>query len=468
MNKENAKILIADDLKDMRQVLIKLLKREGYVIVTADNGSTALELVRKEHPDAVIMDIKMPVMGGIEALKQMKKLSRTLPVILMTAYGEIETAIEAVKLGAYDYIIKPFDNEKIVITLKNALAELKLKREVKTLRSSLEDKSPIKELMGTSSELKRVFFQVERVAPTNFTVVLYGETGSGKELIARTVHHQSPRRKEEFIAVDCGAIPETLIESELFGHEKGAFTGAERRKEGYFELASKGTLFLDEIGNLPKSMQIKLLRVLEDHYVRRLGGKEIIKVDIRIIVAGNEKLEDLVKAGKFREDLYHRLNEFTIEIPPLRNRKEDIISLSRKFVDITNRELDKNVRGFSASALICLFNYDWPGNVRELKNVVRKAVLMSDDIIEPENLPIKNPRSKTDSVSKIANQQFEIETDPDKDLSLKDIVKKVTRDVEKQVISKILKQTNGNKSKAARILKIDYKTMHCKAKEYGV
>jgi len=468
MKKKDAKILIADDLKDMRMVLSTLLKREGYNTITADNGSTAVELARKELPDAVIMDIKMPVMDGIEALKQIKKFSQTIPVILMTAYGEVETAVEAVKLGAYDYIVKPFDNEKIIITFKNALAELRLKREVKTLRSNLEGKSPISEIMGTSNELKRVFLQVERVAPTNFTVVLYGETGSGKELVARAIHNQSPRRKGEFVAVDCGAIPETLIESELFGYEKGAFTGADKRKEGVFELASRGSLFLDEIGNLPKSMQSKLLRVIEDHCVRRLGGKENIKIDIRIILACNEKLEDLVKAGKFREDLYHRLNEFTIEIPPLRKRKEDIISLSRKFVDITNQELDKNVRGFSESALKCLFNYNWPGNIRELKNVVRKAVLMADDIIEPENIPIKKSRLKTDPIDRLISQPFKIKKIDDKDFSLKDIVKKVISDVEKQVISEVLKRTKGNKSKASRILKIDYKTMHCKVKDYRI
>ena len=464
----NTKILIVDDLKDMRIVLAKVLKKEGYKTVTAGNGFTAIKLVRSERPDAVIMDIKMPKMDGIEVMKRMKKIKDNIPVILITAYGEIETAVQTVRLGAYDYITKPFDNAKIIITLNNALKEHSLKYEVKRLRLRLKSKAPLSEQMGSSNQIKRVTNLVNSVSPTNFTVILYGETGSGKELVAMSIHNQSLRRNNKFIAVDCGAIPETLIESELFGYEKGAFTGAEGRREGYFELASKGTLFLDEIGNLPMKMQSKLLRVLEEYNIRRLGGREYIEVDIRVIVASNSRLDRLVKTEKFREDLYHRLNEFTIEMPPLRNRKEDIIYLANRFLDECNLELNKNVQGFSESALECLHNYDWPGNVRELRNVVRRAALMADDKVESVNIPTIKSRLNTDSFDRPISQLINVEKGTYNEFSLKEIVKKRVSDIEKHVITDVLKHTGGNKSKAARILKIDYKTLYYKIKEYDI
>ncbi len=462
--RNNIKILIVDDLQDMRILLTNVLKKEGYKTITAKNGFTAIELVKKELPDAVIIDVNMPEMDGIEAMKQIKKINGNIPIILMTAYGEIEAAVQTVKLGAFDYIEKPFDNAKMIITLNNALNECSLRYEVKKLRFNLKMEASLFEQMGSSNEVKKVFNLVKSVSPTNFTVILYGETGSGKELVARAIHNQSLRNKNIFIAVDCGAIPETLIESELFGYEKGAFTGAEEKREGYFELASKGTLFLDEIGNLPIKMQSKLLRVLEERNIRRLGGKEDIKVDIRVIVAGNTKLEKLVQAERFREDLYHRLNEFTVEIPSLKHRKEDIIYLSNRFLDEGNLELNKNVRGFSELALECLLNYNWPGNVRELRNVVRRAALMAVDMIEPVNIPIKKSGSNIDSPVYPISQLINVEKGTYSKFSLKDIVKKT----EKHAIIDVLKHTGGNKSKAARMLKIDYKTLHYKIKEYDI
>ena len=468
MVNSNAKILIVDDLEDMRYVLKNVLEKEGFKTITSDNGSTAVELVRKELPDTVIMDIKMPEMDGIESMRQMKDIDPVLPVILMTAYGDIETAVQAVKLGAYDYILKPFDNENVVITINNALTELDLKREVKTLRSKLHDKAPLTELMGSSNEIKRIDRQIKCIASTNFTVILYGETGSGKELVARAIHNQSSRREAKFVTVDCGAIPDTLIESELFGYERGAFTGAEKRKEGYFESASKGTLFLDETGNLLKHMQSKLLRALEERLIRRLGGTKDMEIDIRVIVAGNEKLEKLVHNGRFREDLYHRLNEFTIEISPLRERKDDIIYLAKRFLDTTNLELNKHVQGFSDTALECLLNYDWLGNVRELRNVIRRSALMVDDIIEPDNLMIKKSNLNKNLLDLQTNQSYEEKKDVDNGLSLKKIVKRSISDIERRVIIDVLKRTGGNKSKAARILEIDAKTMRHKIREYGI
>lgn len=467
---DEKKILIADDLQDMRTVLTNILGREGYKTETAKDGLSAVELVRKEPPAAVIMDIRMPEMNGMEAMKQMKKIYPAMPIILMTAYGEIETAVQAVKFGAYDYISKPFENEKIVITLKNALSERNLKREVEVLRINIKRRTSLSELMGSSVEIKGVYNQVNSVSPTNFTVVLYGETGSGKELLARAIHNQSSRRECPFVAVDCGAIPETLIESELFGYEKGAFTGADRTKRGYFELSNKGTLYLDEISNLPKKMQSKLLRAIDEQRIRRLGGEEDIEIDIRVLVASNIKLENLVNTGKFREDLYHRLNEFVIEIPALRNRKEDVLYLSNRFLDEVNLELHKSVKGFSESATKYMLSYNWPGNVRELRNVVRRAVLqaVNNELIETRNLSANISKLNTAALSPLMGQSNKVEMGAYDELSLKEIVKKRVCDIEKHVIMDVLKFTGGNKSKAARILKVDYKTMYYKVKEYGI
>ncbi len=465
MNKK-VKVLVVDDVKDIVGFLSSVLEFEGYKILKAYNGKSAVEIVQKELPEAVIMDIEMPVMNGIEAMKKMQSVNPLLPVIFITAFGEIDSAVNAIKLGAYNYVTKPFEQENILITLKNALNEFRLKCEVKKLRSDINERATLSELMGSSDEIKKVFNQVGRVAPTDFTVILYGETGSGKELIARAIHKQSLRRDGKLVTIDCGAIPENLLESELFGYEKGAFTGADRIKVGHIELASEGTLFLDEIGNLSLQMQGKLLRAIEEKRIMRLGGEDEIQVNVRIIVAGNEKLDQLVKNGKFREDLYHRLNEFTIEIPPLRKRKEDVIYLSRRFLNETNIELNKHVSDFSASSLECLLNYDWPGNVRELKNIVRKSVLMSNDVIESVNIP--NEKSETNNNSNflgsIKGDAIKLENGKYDKFSLR----KVIGNVEEQVIVDVLKHTGGNKSKAARILKIDYKTILYKIKEYSI
>ena len=466
----NERILVVDDHEDMRILLSGILKKEGYKVLTAYNGQTAVEAAKSQSPNAVIMDIKMPVMDGIEAMKKMKSINPLLPIILITASGEIESAVKAVKLGAYYYITKPFDNDTIVITLKNALNELRLKDEIEKLRSNSHKRTSLTELMGYSDEIKKVFNQVNHVAPTDFTVILYGETGTGKELIASAIHNQSSRRENRIVTIDCGALPETLLESELFGYEKGAFTGAEKRKEGYVELSSGGTLFLDEIGNLSLQMQGKLLRAIEEKRIKRLGGKDDIEINLRIIAACNKELGELVEAGKFREDLFHRLNEFTIEIPSLRNRRRDIIHLSKRFLNEINVELNKHITGFSTSAIECLFNYKWPGNVRELKNVIRKAVLLCSEnaAIEADDLLVIKPKLKTDLPDTQKEKLIDTETDNYDELSLKDIVKKNVSKIESDVITDVLKRTGGNKSKAARMLKIDYKTMHYKIKEYGI
>ncbi len=468
-NGKEIKVLIVDDMKDMCWTISNFLRHKGITAVATQDGKKTVEIISRESPDAVLLDLKMPAISGVDVLKQVKKANADIPVIIMTAYGAIKSAVEAVKLGAYDYINKPFDNDEVLITLMRAINDRKQKQEISHLRSQLEKITPLPELMGSSPQIEKVFEQVKCVAPTDFTVVLYGETGSGKELVAKAIHNNSPRRNGNFVVIDCGSIPDTLIESELFGYEKGAFTGAETTKKGHFELASGGTLFLDEIGNLSKAMQSKLLHAMQERRIRRVGGKSFIDIDIRVIVAGNEKLEDLVKSGLFRQDLYHRLNEFQIEIPPLRKRETDIAFLCKRFMDITNVELNKQVRGISPAAMELLRAYDWPGNVRELKNVIKRAVLLADDLIELEHLPAPIECSpKTTTTKELDKEVPAVKTGFNKDFSLKEIVKKSVNDIERKVIIEVLIQTGGNKSKAAKMLSIDYKTMYYKVKEYGI
>ncbi|HHT9119670.1 MAG TPA: sigma-54-dependent transcriptional regulator [Candidatus Hypogeohydataceae bacterium YC41] len=456
------KVLIVDDMQDIHWILSKVLEKEGYSPVSASNGKEAIEKIEKAHPEVVLLDIKMPEMDGMDLLKEMKKRQWDIPVIILTAFGEVRNAVEAMRLGAYDYLVKPFDNREVLLRVQRALKERELKEELNTLKSQLEEKTTLSELIGSSDAIKKVFEQIRCVANTGFTVVLYGETGSGKELVARAIHNLSHRRDKTFVVVDCGSIPEPLMESELFGHEKGAFTGAYTTKEGQFELANGGTIFLDEIGNLPLLMQNKLLRVLQEKCIRRVGGKQNIKIDIRVIVAGNERLEDLLTQGRFRTDLYHRLNEFTIDIPPLKERKEDIILLSKHFVELTNKELNKHVKGFTEEAVEHLLSYPWPGNVRELKNIIRRAVLLAETLIEPKHLLL--PKNE----SYYPKSFIGVERLPREGFSLKEIVKHSVEDVERKTILETLQRTGGNKSKAARLLKIDYSTIHYKIKQYGI
>ncbi|HHT9111794.1 MAG: sigma-54-dependent Fis family transcriptional regulator [Planctomycetes bacterium] len=476
----NISVLIIDDEVDMCDMLSHVLGREGFTIYTAHDGNTGLEVFNKESPSVVILDLRMPGMNGMDVLKQIKHTNSETPVIIITAYGEIQSAVEAIKHGAYNYFNKPFDNEEVVVTVEKAIEERAMRQEIRMLKTQLSFVMPLYEQMGNSAEIVKVNESVKCVAPTNFTVVIYGETGSGKELIAQSIHNRSPRCDKPFVVVDCGSIPETLIESELFGFEKGAFTGADQKKVGQFEIASGGTLFLDEIGNLPKSMQGKLLRVLQERRIRRLGSNKEIDVDVRVVVAGNERLEYLIESGHFRMDLYQRLNEFCIEIPPLRRRKDDIVFLCKRFLDITNKELNKNVRGITKETLEMLLTYNWPGNVRELKNVIRRAVLLASEVIEPKHLLIKIQEQKqqaspaTGQIASTANRDadhtvsLDLDINNGKDFSLRNAVARCVEHAEKKLITEALKRTGGNKSQAARILKIDYKTMHYKVKNYGI
>jgi len=456
-------ILIIDDNADLCFGLSSILKDKGYNAITAGNGKEAFKVIEKKSPDLALLDVRLPEMDGMKILEKMKKIDKDLVIVMLTAYGDVKEAVKAMKLGAFDYITKPFDNEELLLIIKKALQTRYLSKEVENLRKRLDEKAVIEELMGRSPRIKQALKQIEIIAPTNMTVILQGESGTGKELIANMLHQKSLRKERPFIPIDCGAIPETLVESELFGYEKGAFTGADDRKEGKFEQADKGTLFLDEITNLPAATQAKLLRVIEERKLQHLGSWKYIKVDVRIIVATKTDFSEVVRTGKFRDDLFHRLNEFNIDLPALRERKEDIPTLAKYFLGEANQEFNKKVKGFSAEATKFLLNYRWPGNVRELKNTIRKAVLLAEsDIISPAHLSLNSIDSNnTDSSEKIGFKQ-----DLDKGSSLREITKKATKELQQDVIKQTLAKVGGNKTKAAKILKIDRMTLYSKIKEF--
>lgn len=446
-------ILIVDDDKDMRFILSDLLKNEGYNTIAVENGPEALEKIRKHTFNLILLDFKLYGMDGMQVLEKIKQIDKDIIIIMLTAYGEVKKAVKAMKLGAFDYITKPFDNEELILVVKRALQTQYLNKEVKKLRKKLNEEKVEIEFIGKSPKIKQLFEQVKIVAPTNMTVILQGESGTGKELIAKMIYQQSLRRNDPFVVVDCGAIPETLMESELLGYERGAFTGAERRKIGKLEEANTGILFLDEIANLSNNIQIKILRLIEEKKSRRLGGKEDIVLDVRLIIATNITLIKLVQQGKFRNDLFHRLNEFSINIPPLRERKEDIPLLSKYFLDKANKELGKKIKGFSPEAIKILLNNNWSGNVRELKNVINRAVLLATfEYVEAANLSseIIKPETEPD-LAEVLNEET---------ASFKNILQRV----ERYLIKKTLVQANGNKSKAAEILQMNRKAFYRKMK----
>jgi len=456
------KILVVDDEKDMRWLLSNILKEDGYTIYEAEDCGHALNFLKKDSPpDLILLDLRIPgEMDGIGLLKEIKTTRPEIQVIILTAYGNIGSAVEAIKLGAYDYLAKPFENERLRLTIKRALESKKLIKEVLRLKTELKKEFDLESIMGSSPEIKNIFGRINKVACTNFTVLIEGESGTGKEVVANAIHRGSSRGNASFIAVDCGAIPDTLIESELFGYEKGAFTGADREKKGQFELANNGTIFLDEIGNLPYHVQNKLLRMIQERKIQKLGGKQPFPIDVRIIVASNIPLAKLEAEGQLRSDIYYRLNEFKIELPPLRKRIEDIPFLAKKFLEEGNMELQKNVKGLQKDSLTMLINHHWPGNVRELKNVIKRAVLLAESMIEPSHLIFDNATSLNPPIihkEKIAEG-----------MSLREITKKVVYLAEKEAIEWTLNMSSGNKSKAARILKVDYKTLLSKIKEYNI
>ncbi|MBE3117288.1 MAG: sigma-54-dependent Fis family transcriptional regulator [Acidobacteria bacterium] len=450
-------ILIVDDDKDIRFNLSAILRGAGYEVRTASNGRQAIKEVARCAPSIALLDFRLPDMDGIKVLEGIRKIDQALLAIMVTAYGDVKGAIRAMKMGAVDYIAKPFDEEELILIIKKALETRSLSQEVKRLRNRLGESHDVEEIMGRSPRIQQILRQVEIIAPTNMTVVIQGASGTGKELIARRIHHLSRRRDQPFVAVDCGALPETLMESEFFGYEKGAFTGADGRKDGWFEQAHGGTLFLDEITNLSEAVQMKLLRVLQERRLRHLGGQREISIDVRILVASNFLLLEQVRQRRFRDDLYHRLNEFQIALPRLAERMEDIPILAKSFLEEANSEFHKDVKGFSPEAMKGILNHAWPGNVREFKNVTRRAVLLAEsDTIELGHLSM-NPLLS-------ANEAIEAAKPPEKGASFEEI----TRNFQKDVIKKALEEAGGKKAKAAELLKLNKKTLYRKLKSLNI
>jgi DNA-binding NtrC family response regulator len=446
------RILIIDDEKNMRWILERGLKPLGYHVSSASHGLEGIESAKADEPDLVILDLKMPGIDGVETLKRLKSIYPKLPIIMITAHGTMETAIEAMKCGATDYIIKPFDLEEMKIVIQKNLAVQDLVKEVDFLRSELYQKYNSQNIIGQSPSMQQIFAMIDRVADSNATVMIYGESGTGKELVARAMHFNSPRKEKPYIQVNCAALPESLLESELFGHEKGAFTGAVARRQGRFELAHQGTLFLDEIGEISLAMQAKLLRVLQEKTFERVGGIETIKVDVRIVAATNRNLQAAIKEGTFREDLYYRLNVIPLQLPALRERKEDIPLLVQYFLD--KHDIKKRIQDIDPDAMKALVNYQWPGNVRELENVLERAI-----IIAPGNR-IMCDQVPLDSSKKPQEVQSIIADIPDEGISLEE--------VEKLLIMKALAKAEGNQTKAAQLLKISRHTLLYRMEKYGL
>ena len=463
MAETTGRVLIVDDDEGIRDLLADMMREEGYEPLTAKDGQEAVEMVTKTQPDVVLLDIVMPGLDGFAVLRRVKEIDRDLPVVMVTALDRAREAVNALRAGAEDFLTKPFTESEVFRAVHGAITQRMLRRKIRVLSDRMGEVSSLPESMGPSEPISRLTDHVRRVADSNFTVLVTGETGTGKELVARAIHGASPRRDSEFVAVDCGAIPETLFESELFGHEKGSFTGAYRRKPGRFEVASGGTLFLDEISNMPPGSQAKLLRAIQERRITRVGGTGTIDVDVRLLAASNQDLSDSVSDGRFRRDLYYRLNEFHIQIPPLRDRREDILFLAKRFLDLTNHELAKTVAGFTDASVEWLMGYDWPGNVRELRSLIRRAVLLADRDIEVRHLGDLRGELAASPVD-----LGDVFPEGGETVPLKELVRRATEAVERVALSRILEATHGNKAEAARRLRIDYKTMHVKLKRYGI
>ena len=453
--------LVVDDEPAIRNILAHILERDGVRVVTAENGHQAIATIASASPDAVLLDVRLPGLSGLEVLKKIRETDDDLPVVFITAFANIRQAVDAVKDGAYDYLAKPFDNDEVLRVVRRALSNGQLRKKLKAFGGSQMGTVGLAQSMGPSDTVARLAADVHRVAKSDFSVVIIGETGSGKELVARAIHADSARRDGPFVAIDCGAIPEPLLESELFGHDKGAFTGAERRKAGRFERATGGTLLMDEIANMPFDSQAKFLRVIQDRLLYPLGGTRPVNVDIRLITATNRDLQELVASKAFRSDLYYRLSEFTIYLQPLRKRTEDIPYLAKRFLDAVNVELKKTLSGFTPAAVDALMSCSWPGNARELRSQIRRAALTANDVITEVDLRLA-PVRKTDALARVEGGV------PWNGRSLHDIVRQTVLSVEMEVLTDVLKVTGGNKAKAARLLGIDYKTIHTKVKKLGI
>jgi two-component system response regulator HydG len=492
------KILVVDDDSDICLLLKRFLSKHQFEVQIANNGKDSLQILQSFQPDLVLTDFKLGDMTGGEILSKIKEKHPHVPVIVITGYSDIKIAVDVMRLGAYDYVTKPLFPDEILLTVNKALADAQEKAAQQagfpatdTVKSDPSPSEPAEAskpfrtfkfnndfIFGNDPSSKELYRQIDLVAPTNYSVIVYGESGSGKEAIAREIHKRSKRRDQPFVAMDCGAIPRDLANSELFGHEKGSFTGALNTKIGHFEQANGGTLFLDEVANLSYDVQVSLLRVVQERKVKRIGSTKEIPLDVRIVVASNEKLMDICRQGKFREDLFYRFNEFSIDVPPLRERREDVMVFANYFLHTTNTELGKSVKGFSEDVVTNFMKYPWPGNLRELKNVIKRATLLTDgDWIEARTLPFE--------ISNYSKLQFVDDTPapvyapvmPEAEepmesslsaLSKKNSLKDVAHGAEYEMILDVLKQVNFNKSKAAKILDIDRKTLYNKLKSYNL
>ncbi len=490
-------ILVIDDDNDMCLLLSRFLTRKGFPTTTVNSGKEAIAWMEKNTPLLALCDFRLDDLNGAEMLQKIQEKHPGTPVIIITGYSDVKDAVEVMKLGAYDYVTKPLFPDEILLTIKKALSENGMDEmpAPKSSKKKEETSKPAPKagsasagkvrtfvndqyIFGDSPAFEQIVKQIDLVAPTNFSVIIYGESGSGKEAIAQQIHHQSKRAKKPFVAIDCGALSKELAGSEMFGHEKGSFTGALNQKIGSFEIANEGTIFLDEISNLSYDIQVSLLRVVQERKMRRVGGNKDIKLDVRIIVASNEKLWDSARTGKFREDLYHRFNEFSITVPPLRKRKEDLLLFANHFLKMTNKELEKNVLGFSDEVQEIFKNYVWYGNLREMKNVVKRATLLTEgDYVEAKSLPFEITnfqRLRFDDEDDEASQQVLNESkneagendETDSDASYENKLKTANLDAEYEVILGALKEANYNKSKAAKLLNIDRKTLYNKMRQF--
>lgn len=445
----NFTILIIDDEKNIREGLSAALELDGYSVKLAANGAEGIALIEKGDIDLVITDLRMPGVSGEEVLAKVRGESPGIPVIVLTGHGSIDTAVDAMRNGAYDFLTKPLSLDRLSLIVKRALAGRELEIRHSSLQQELDAKTSFESIIGKSNEMQRIFQMVRKAADSKASVLITGESGTGKELIANALHNLSPRKNHPFIKVHCAALSETLLESELFGHEKGAFTGAAARKRGRFELANTGTIFLDEIGEINQNVQIKILRVLQDKRFERVGGEETLEVDVRVIAATNRNLEEEITQGRFREDLFYRLNVVHIQVPPLRDRKDDIPLMLNAFLDEFNRENNKSITGFDSRSRSALYKYDWPGNIRQLRNCVESAVVMcSGNEITLEDLP---PTVRGAAESNVIQVPMGI----------------TMAEAEKIIIQQNLASNQGNKSKTADILGIGRKTLHRKLEEYG-
>ena len=444
------RILVVDDEEQMRDLLVKVLERKGYQVSVCGNGVDALAFLEREPADLVVTDVRMPGLSGMEALRAIKELNPDIVVIIMTAFGSIDQAVQAVKEGAYDYINKPFKIDEMLLTIEKALDERRLRHEVSTLRQELRTRYHFENLIGKSRAMQEIFGLIEQVAGSRSTVMVYGKSGTGKELVAKAIHYNSPRSTRAFVAVNCAAIPAELLESELFGHEKGSFTGAIATKVGKFELATGGSLFLDEVGSMRLDLQAKILRALQEREVERVGGTRTIKIDVRVIAATNRDLKKAVEEGTFREDLYYRLNVVPITLPDLKDRQEDIPLLANHFVQKFAQESNPAIREISKEAMAVLMSHAWPGNVRELENVIERAVTLGHG---PAVL-------STDLPTHLAGGANPLERALTREATLEDL--------ERDYIAMILQRTKGHQIRAATILGIDRRTLYRKIRRYGL